>query len=186
MMFLPKKTMVLLDLEYADPKECDANGWPIEIFEIGACKVDHMLNEIEWFQRFIKPPRLEFLTPSCTILTGIQKSHLEFSPTFEQVGKEFIDFCGHSPLMSWSVSDYVRLYYSYGDWPFVYPFFDALSFTAGLLAESDHVIKSYSLQSLCESFGVTKPNHSAIGDVKCMIELLRKTMKLGSPDLEMS
>lgn len=185
MMFLPKKTMVLFDLEYADPKECEANGWPIEIFEIGACKVDHLMNEIEWFHSFIRPSRLEFLTPSCTILTGIKKGNLEFAPEFDVVGKQFRDFCGYCPMMSWSINDFVRLHYSYGEWPFVYPFFDALSFTAGLIADSDYIIKSYSLQSMCESFGVSKPNHSAIGDVKCMIELLRRIMNPDSPDLEM-
>ena len=186
MRFLPKKEIIIFDLEFAEPQVCAANGWPIEIFEIGACKVDHLLNEKKWFQTFIRPTRLEYLTPSHTMLTGIKKSHLENAPDFQQAGKMFLDFCGYTPLMSWSVADFNRLHSSYGEWPFVFPFFDALSFTAGILAETDYAIKSYSLTSLCEFFGLKKPTHGAVQDTLCVIELLRKIMNPDFPASEAS
>jgi DNA polymerase III alpha subunit (gram-positive type) len=178
MKFLPKKQIILFDLEYADPKECEFNGWDLEILEIGACKVDHVLNEVEWFQSFICPKRLEILTPSIKMLTGIEDSYILAAPPIETVMKQFIEFCGHTSLMSWSTADFNVITKTYGSWPFVYPYFDALSYSAGVLAEYDKRIDSYSLKALCQMFDVPEPKHSAVGDVKCTIELLRKIMNL--------
>lgn len=186
MKFLPKKSMVIFDLEYSDPKECDFNGWQQEIFEIGACKVDHLLNEVEWFHSFICPKRLETLTPSIKMLTGIQESFVKTAPPLELVMKQFISFCGYSNLMSWSVADFNVIRNCHGDWPFKYPYFDALSFSAGLMADYDRRIDSYSLESFCSVFEVPKPKHSAIGDTKCVIELLKRIMNLDSQTSEMS
>ena len=99
---------------------------------------------------------------------------------FELPRYQFIEFCGYSNLMSWSVADFNVIRLCYGEWPFKYPYFDALSFSAGLLADYDKVINSYSLESFCLTFGVEKPKHSAIGDTKCVIELLRRIMNLDS------
>lgn len=170
--FMPVATAIVFDLEYCDPVLSARMNLCPSIWEIGAVRVDRFANVLNEFHAVIRPPRLDLVTPDVRMRSGVDPIELETAPSLDQVWPHFIEFCGRDNLMSHGASDYHIVVQNVGKWPFRYPYFDSISFIAGLISDSNIQPKSYGLPALCEMFGVDRPPHRGLGDAVCLQTLL--------------
>lgn len=168
---MPVKTVILFDLEYSDPQICRKLNKPVEIWSIGAVRVNQYSEPID---SFYSECSVSYLSPDVRYVCNNERD-LTNLPKFEIIYSQFKEYCGRDNLMSWSVSDYQMFIGAAGKWEFQYPFFDALSFYAGIMAEFDCKL-SYSLGAACKLMGVEKPNHNSLKDAECLSQLLRKAL----------
>jgi DNA polymerase III epsilon subunit-like protein len=170
--FMPVKSVTIFDLEYTDPELCNARKIPIQIWDIGAVKVDAECNILDTFSEVCKVDE-NFLTPHCRYVCKIQKGSLTNAPEFPIIYQKFREFVGNDNLMGFGSEDKHVLQAQAGKWDFIYPYFDGLSFVAGILADYEGKIKSYSLKSLCRHFEIDlEPNHRALVDSVCLSKLI--------------
>ncbi|TDF99744.1 3'-5' exonuclease [Paenibacillus piri] len=98
---------IVIDLEFNGRKHYDI--YPMEIIEIGAVKLDADFNQIDTFQSYVNPnfELNRFALKFC----GIEKETLYKSPSFNEVIRRFIAFCGNDyKLFAWGGSDFFNLF----------------------------------------------------------------------------
>ena len=86
--------------------------YPFEIIQIGAIKLDAQFNQMDTFNRYVKPTFYGQVSPFITELTGITITQLQLEETFPQVYKDYIDFIGgaDSVFCIWGLSDIKELF----------------------------------------------------------------------------
>jgi inhibitor of KinA sporulation pathway (predicted exonuclease) len=105
------KQFVFFDFEML----CSDRGMPFEEMEairLGAVKYNINTEEIEFFDRYIRPINSTPLSPFCIRLTGIQDSDLKEADTFIEVVNEFLKWVNgikKTRFFSWSSNDITRL-----------------------------------------------------------------------------
>ncbi|MDF2962052.1 MAG: exonuclease [Paenibacillus sp.] len=98
---------IVIDLEFNGRKHYDI--YPMEIIEIGAVKLDRHLNMVDSFQSYVNPnfELNRFALKFC----GIEKETLQESPSYEEVIRRFIKFCGEDyKMFAWGGSDFFNLF----------------------------------------------------------------------------
>jgi inhibitor of KinA sporulation pathway (predicted exonuclease) len=104
---------VILDLEatcISDEEKLKNPYFENEIIEIGAIKLNKDLQEIDRFDKFVKPITNPKLTKFCVDLTHIQQSDVDSASEFSTVVKEFEDWCGDDVVLcSWGFYDKSQL-----------------------------------------------------------------------------
>ncbi|WP_456279156.1 3'-5' exonuclease [Bacillus sp. AK128] len=94
---------------------CSDQGMPFEDMEairLGAVKYNCKTEEVEFFDRYIKPIHSKPLSAFCTNLTGIRDEDLVNANSFVDVLHEFLRWVNgmkKSRFFSWSQSDLTRL-----------------------------------------------------------------------------
>ncbi|WP_246941593.1 3'-5' exonuclease [Bacillus pinisoli] len=107
------KQFVFFDFEML----CSNQGMPFEDMEairLGAVKYNLHTEEIELFDRYIKPVNNSPLSPFCKRLTGINDDNLKDASKFDVVMFDFLAWVNgikKSHFYSWSPSDLSRLQY---------------------------------------------------------------------------
>ncbi|WP_028399604.1 3'-5' exonuclease [Ectobacillus panaciterrae] len=105
------KQFIFFDFEML----CSNRGMPFSDMEgirLGAVKYDIETESIAYFDRYIRPAKLESLTRFCKELTGIHDSDLVNASDFKAVFEDFLTWIGgvkKSRFFSWSTSDLSRL-----------------------------------------------------------------------------
>lgn len=105
------KQYVFFDFEML----CSDKGMPFEDMEairLGAVKYNLITEELEFFDRYIKPVNNSPISLFCTRLTGIKGDDLKDASTFKEVMHEFLSWVNgikKSRFFSWSPSDLIRL-----------------------------------------------------------------------------
>lgn len=86
--------------------------YPFEIIQIGAIKLDAQFNQIDTFNRYVKPTFYGQVSPFITELTGINTNQLQSEETFPHVYKDYIHFIGgtDSVFCIWGLSDIKELF----------------------------------------------------------------------------
>lgn len=103
-------TYIVLDLEWnqnPDGRENAIEGFPFEIIEIGAVKLDHTLNLIDEFSCIIKPVVYKKLHSKVYEITNksIQELRSKGKP-FQEAFTKFIDWCSTDKHGAKTVSEY--------------------------------------------------------------------------------
>lgn len=83
------------------------SGYPFEIIQIGAIKLDQELNTIATFNRYVKPTFYTTVNPFISELTGITTEQLTIEEPFPEIYKAFIEFINgpDSVFCIWGMSD---------------------------------------------------------------------------------
>lgn len=173
--FMPVKEVTIFDIEYKDYSICKKLGIPVEVWNLGAVKVDRFGNIKDTFERYCGLSDLRGVTPDIERLCKFDYKTLTGMPKLETIKLDFQQFVGRSNLMCYGYQDYEIL----GDFlDFApYPRFDGLSFVTGVLSDCDFQHKSYSLPNLCEYYGISSVKHLALADSICLANLLRKLLE---------
>ena len=101
---------IVLDLEWNQgegKREERGKSLPFEIIEIGAVKLNEKREVSDTFHRVIRPvvyPQLFEITKQLIELTD---QDLQQGGTFQEAGREFLDWCGSNPyrFCTWGPSD---------------------------------------------------------------------------------
>jgi inhibitor of KinA sporulation pathway (predicted exonuclease) len=184
--FIPDRKAIVFDLETGDYVLSSGSGKPTPIWNIGATLINSVGEIQDTFESYVRIEDLTLLTPDIRFYCNLLDSEVELiktAPTFPEVYSKFIKFCGYSRIMSWSGFDSFVLEANVLNYklPNVIrrPYMDCISFIAGVLADSEIVIKSYSLKNLCEFFGIEiSPNHRGLQDSICASKVLHEVLKL--------
>jgi inhibitor of KinA sporulation pathway (predicted exonuclease) len=105
------KQFIFFDFEML----CSNKGMPFEEMEairLGAVKYNIETEDIEFFDRYIKPTKKVSLSRFCKELTGIKDTDLVSAANFKNVFEDFLTWIGgikKSRFFSWSTSDLSRL-----------------------------------------------------------------------------
>lgn len=92
-------------------KSDERSSYPFEIIQVGAVKLDEVLNVTGTFNRLVKPTIYSSILPFITNLTGIETEHLTDKKTFPDIFAEFIDFAeDDAVLCMWGMSDIRELF----------------------------------------------------------------------------
>lgn len=104
---------IVLDLEWnqgTGGKNGQKKEIPFEIIEIGAIKMDEHFNVIGEFNQLINPTVYTNMHKVTERLIHIQMEDLERGRPFEEVAKEFIEWCGESyQFCTWGPLDLMEL-----------------------------------------------------------------------------
>ncbi|HBV67729.1 MAG TPA: DNA polymerase III [Clostridiales bacterium] len=109
---------IVFDLEFnqdfSEIQDKNIKGFPFEIIQIGAIKLDNYFNIVDSFTSYIKPNIYKKISPFIEELTGIKTEMLINEKSFPKVYNEFIEFIGdtNSILCVWGMSDMRELYKS--------------------------------------------------------------------------
>ena len=101
---------IVLDLE-ATCWEKGTNLKSQETIEIGALKLDHRLEKIGEFNRFIRPIEEPELSDFCIKLTHITQSDIDIADTYDLVFPAFLEWVGEKSynIVSWGNYDIKQL-----------------------------------------------------------------------------
>ena len=102
---MSKINYIFLDLEMNDvlDKSIELRN---EIIQFGAIKYDNKFNELERFNKLIKPKH-NGIVDKITLLTGITNKDVENAIDFKEGMSQFLDFCGDDyKIIVWSENDY--------------------------------------------------------------------------------
>lgn len=104
---------IVLDLEWnqaADLKTKLENTLTFEIIEIGAVKLDAYKKQIDSFHELIKPQVFHKMHQITGELVNLRMDQLDNCRTFENVVKDFIDWCGDDYIFcTWGNLDLLEL-----------------------------------------------------------------------------
>lgn len=104
---------IVLDLEWNQSpqgKERENKLLPFEIIEIGAVKLDHQMNIISKFCQVVKPKVYKQLHYKIKEITHIDLDTLESGGSFNDVIKDFLEWCGDDYMMcTWGPMDITEL-----------------------------------------------------------------------------
>lgn len=89
-----------------------SSGYPFEIIQIGAFKLDGEMNTVATLNRYVKPTVYKEISPFITELTGITTEQLQKEETFPEVYKAFTQFIDgtDSIFCIWGTSDIKELF----------------------------------------------------------------------------
>ncbi|MPW24487.1 exonuclease [Alkalibaculum sp. M08DMB] len=104
---------VIFDLEFNQAnnskpeKKC-----PFEIIQIGAITLDSSLQEIDSFNRLVKPMIYNNINSFVSTLTGLTIEKLEYEDPFINVYKDFLDYINKGTVIfcTWGMSDMKELF----------------------------------------------------------------------------
>lgn len=104
---------IVFDLEWNQSpkgKKYEVKGLPFEIIEIGAVKLDKDRNVISQFERMVKPQLYKELHYKTQEIITIAMSDLRQADTFQQVMKDFLEWCGEDYIFcTWGSTDLIEL-----------------------------------------------------------------------------
>ena len=104
---------IILDLEMNPIDKANTEARKLcsqEVIEFGAVCLDENNQEIDTFQRYVRPELNPIITEYIQRLTGITQLHTENAEVFSVVFNEFIDWCGDDyTIYSWSDSDLIQI-----------------------------------------------------------------------------
>lgn len=145
-----------------------------EIIEIGAVKLNNRFEEIDRFERLIKPEIYTQIHPIISNITKLSINDLEDKQGFVQVIKEFIEWCGDSYLddyifCTFGSQDITELqknmmyYCCYIPWTYPLIYVDVQKIF-GYLKNNSY--EQYSLEDASGSLGIKQDNafHRALDD----------------------
>lgn len=113
---------IVFDLEWnqsVDGKEKEIPGFPFEIIEIGAIKLNNNREIIDEYSQVIRPQVYEQMNHITKKLIQIQADELENGKLFPEAVKEFLEWCGDEFIFcTWGPLDLTELqrnmeYYSF-------------------------------------------------------------------------
>lgn len=103
---------IVLDLEWNQGRKDSWNSkrLPFEVIEIGAAKLDDSFNLIDQYGSIVKPRLHRHLHPAIRELLNYDESLLKTGRPFEEVFKEFENWCGDDYIFcTWGTLDLVHL-----------------------------------------------------------------------------
>ncbi len=109
-----KANYIVFDLEWNQAPgkfDKDGVGLPFEIVEIGAVKLDSKMRIVDKFSQLIKPQIYKTIHYITSKIVNVDKEVLdEEGRYFEEVAKEFIEWCGENPVFcTWGTLDLTEL-----------------------------------------------------------------------------
>jgi inhibitor of KinA sporulation pathway (predicted exonuclease) len=184
--FIPAREAIIFDLEGVDINLCLRRNCPIPIWNIGAVLINAVGEIEDTFESYIKVDDLTLITPDLRMYCNFNENDermINSAPSFQQVYSRFLNFAYKRPIMSWGGYDGLLMTQNIASNDLQddlrKPYFDCISFIAGVLADSAIKIKSYSLKNCCEFFGIeTSPNHRGLQDSICAAKVLNEVLKL--------
>jgi len=149
------------------------------IIEIGAILVQGS-SAVREFQTFLQPEPYRRLTPFITNLTGIRNEDLAQAPRFADILPEFRSFIGGYTLAGHNLNFdidflYDRIYQITGE-HLDNPWLDTRRLAKTVLPGLPH----YSLEFLCQYFGIEGNHHRAVDDCRLTKEVLEKLYAISS------
>lgn len=108
---MKNKNYIIFDLEATcyNRGEKTPDGFQNEIIEIGAVKLNQNGELIDKFSKFAKPLLFPKLSKFCTDLTSITQEDIDNAEPLKDILKEFIEWKGDDPLISWGFYDKSQL-----------------------------------------------------------------------------
>lgn len=104
---------IVFDLEWNQSpkgKKYSNKKLPFEIIEIGAVKLNEDMEQVDTFQRLIKPKVYKWIHDSIHEVIHVNYRDLEAGKPFEQVIQEFISWCGSEfAFFTWGNQDVMEL-----------------------------------------------------------------------------
>ena len=164
---------IVLDLEWNQSpagKSGEIPGFPFEIIEIGAIRMDERRRMLGHFYEVVRPKVYKKLHHHTRQVVHLKQEDLEQARSFPEVAADFIAWCGEDPLFcTWGPADLLELQRNFS-WhklksPFSYPLFyyDIQKIYAIAFEERhDRRALEYAVDSLDLSRKV--PFHSALSD----------------------
>lgn len=176
---------IVLDLEWNQcpaGKEYEKPGLPVEIFDVGAVKLDENRNIIDRFSSYIKPrvyTRLHFITME---LTHASMEEINSGASFEEVMERFLKWCGNDGdymFCTWGNTDLLELqrnlkYFGCENpLPFPLKYYDIQKLYS--IENEDGKIRR-SLEYAVDAFGIEKGSvfHNAISDAEYTADVFGK------------
>jgi DNA polymerase III epsilon subunit-like protein len=161
---------------YGDLKEAQLEN---EIIEVGAVKLDKMMNFIGNFKTYVRPALFKVLNPKITEITGITEANLSSGITFiEAMDKlrEFVD--NDSIICSWAKDDIAEIfrnacYHNYKEVGWLKEYLDIQEYATKILAHK----KSLSLKNALEELKIRVDEsklHDALNDALYTSEVFKR------------
>lgn len=104
---------IVMDLEWNQPvdtKDCDTEGMPFEIIEIGAIKLNSNKEQISVFSEVVKPQVYQEMNYITKKLIHLQMEELQMGRDFKSVATDFIHWCGEDSIFcTWGTLDLMEL-----------------------------------------------------------------------------
>ncbi|WP_160678517.1 3'-5' exonuclease [Clostridium sp. C8-1-8] len=161
---------------YGDLKEAQLEN---EIIEVGAVKLDKMMNFIGNFKTYVRPALFKVLNPKITEITGITETNLSSGITFiEAMDKlrEFVD--NDSIICSWAKDDIAEIfrnacYHNYKEVGWLKEYLDIQEYATKILAHK----KSLSLKNALEELKIRVDEsklHDALNDALYTSEVFKR------------
>lgn len=165
--------MVMYDLETTG-----VNTKRAQIVEIAAMRLNGIGDEIEEYERLVKPPG-GYIPPSATKIHGISMEDVENEPSIETILPEFCDFIGDSILVGHNITRYDNLILERDMKDILNrglsnPYYDTLVTARRLLPRQRRGIGA-----LAEKFGIQHNTlHRAMEDVEVNRQILQKLVQI--------
>ena len=173
---------VVIDLEWNQSPTAGAEveGFPFEIIEIGAVKLDHSREIIDTFHELICPQVYTDIHPKTNEIIHISIEELQKGAFFSEVIERFLKWCGENYCFAtWGTSDLMELqrnmdYYDLeplAEKPFI--FYDVQKLFS---IYSEGIQNPRALEYAVDYFDMEKNLvfHSAIGDAEYTARVLQK------------
>lgn len=156
-------------------------GLDNEIIEIGAIRLDKMMNKVGELRRYIKPTAFKVINPKITEITGINQSDLEKGISFEEAMDELKAFVKEGDVIcSWAKDDIAEIvknsiYHNYGDYEWIkgIEYLDIQAYVTKVLGHK----KSMSLKSALEELKIKLDEgklHDALNDSIYTAEVFKR------------
>ncbi|MBK1811380.1 exonuclease domain-containing protein [Clostridium sp. YIM B02505] len=150
-----------------------------EIIEVGAVKLDKMMNCISQFKTYVKPSALNVLNPKITEITGITDENLRLGITFSEAMdklKKFVD--DDSIICSWAKDDIAEIfrnafYHNYNDVSWLKEYLDIQEYVTKILGHK----KALSLKNALEELKIKVDEsklHDALNDAVYTSEVFKR------------
>ena len=165
--------MVMYDLETTG-----TNTKRAQIVEIAAMRLNGIGDEVECFERLVKPPG-GYIHPSVTKIHGISMEDVENEPSIEVILPEFCDFIGDSILVGHNIAQYDNLILERDmkdilNQSLSNPYYDTLVIARRLLRRQRRGI-----EALAEKFGIEHSTlHRAMEDVEVNRQIFQKLVQI--------
>ena len=165
--------MVIYDLETTGVNPKNAN-----IVEIAAKRLNVIGNEVEQYDKLVKPPG-GYIPPSVTRIHGISTEDVKDAPSIEMVLPEFCSFIQDRILIGHNITQYdnpilERDLKEYLNRSLLNPYYDTLVTARKLLPRQRRGI-----EALAEKFGIEhKKLHRAMEDVEANRKIFKELIKI--------
>ena len=105
---------VVMDLEWNQSStryRAERNGIRLsgEIIQIGAVRVDGDMQILDQYCQIVKPECYQKMNRDVTELTDITDEMIAEGRPFGEVIREFLDWCGDRPFLTWSENDIIMI-----------------------------------------------------------------------------
>lgn len=150
-----------------------------EIIEIGAVKLDKMINKIGEFKRYIKPSVFKVINPKITQITGIKQEDLEYGVSFSEAMEEFKKFVGdESIICSWAKDDIAEIiknaiHHEYNNIDWLKEYIDIQEYVTKVLAHKKCLSLKNALEELKIKIDESKL-HDALNDAIYTSEVFKR------------